>query len=478
MLVGEGPNLLRLEAKAVDLGVEKEVLFLGHRDDVARLYQAFDMMAMPSRFDGLGMAAVEAQAAGLPCLLSSAFPKEAALTEEVSFLPPEDPDLWAERLLDTLENLPERGDTRADITRAGHELTDAAEALTRRFEQLMQEKPSFKRRFLLTGACHEDDLACKARQDVQRIAAEAGYVALTAPEENTVGKPWQRAASLGRVTLEWGRLFFKLHHGDLLLAQYPFCTPQSASIAKYALHMLQWKGAKTAAYVHELRSLRDLPDDSFRWSDQELLPRFDRVIAQTPRMADYLTGQGVRAENLLWVQLFDHLSNAPIPERKPNQGVCVAGDLRRKRSAYLHDLPRLKSLWHLYGAGWKGKKADLIWHGESFDDLEGSFGLVWAGANRLVCTGAQGAYMMLAAPRQLSLYLSQGLPVIVWKWSAMAEFVRENEIGLVIDSLTEVPLTVSSLSAAEYAALAANARAWGEKIRRGGMTRAVLDKLG
>ncbi len=481
ILVGDGPNLLSLEAKAVDLGVDREVLFLGHRDDVARLLQAVDLYVMPSRFEGLGMAAVEAQAAGLPCLLSDAFPKAAAITKNVEFLPPEDADIWAEHMLDVLESLGARPDTTEEIARAGHDLSCAAERLTQRLEMLVTEKPSFKRRFLLAEDEHlpEEALSLKARRDVRNAAAEAGYALLTPPEAKMSREWWRNIPLFCRIVLFWAGLFFKLRHGDLLLVQYPLHPAAAAPVVRYALHLLQWKGATTAAFVHDLNSLRLVPDASFKWSDQELLPRFDRVIAPA-RLAEYLRSQGMAADSLISIPVYDHAAEGAVPVRERAASVCVAGDLTRKRSRCLHDLPRTKLTWHLYGEGWKGKgkRTDILYHGGSMKALEGSFGLIWAGMSLRVCTGAQGAYMMIAAPRTLSLYLSQGMPVIVWKRSAMAAFVRENHLGLVIDTLTEIPGAIQALSAEEYDRMAAAASAWGEKLRRGEMTRDAIDRLG
>ena len=483
VMVGDGPDLLKLEAKAVDLGVSGAVLFLGQRDDVHRLLQAFDLIAMPSRFEGLGMVAVEAQAAGLPCILSSSFPKEAAITGDVTFLAPEDPDLWAERMLDALEGLSERErrDTMTEITRAGHELSEASERLTERLEQLAADQPSFKRRFLLVSRSggEKPPTEQKARQDVQRIAQDMGYAVLESAVRDRGGKWWQQALMYAQAVLEWGRLFFKLHHGDLLLVQYPWFPLKAAPVARYALHFLQWKGAKVAAYVHDLLSLMELDNAPARWSDQELLPRFDRVIVHNDRMAAYMTGQGVPASRVLTLQLQDELTDAPMPERTLARNVCVAGDLRRKRSRYLHDVPKSNLQWQLYGEGWKGKanRTDMVYHGGGTDDLAGSFGLVWAGMSTRAVTGAAGAYMMLSSPRQLSLYLAAGMPVIVWKWSALAGFVRDNHLGLVIDALTDIPAAVAALSPAEYDMMAVSARAWGGKLRRGDMTRAALEKL-
>lgn len=483
VLVGDGPNLLTLEAKAVELGVENEVLFLGHRDDVPRLLQAFDLYAMPSRFEGLGMAAVEAQASGLHCVLSDAFPREADITGRVTFLPPEDPDLWAERMLDVLEALQEgeRHNTLADITRAGYELSDAAERLTQRIEQLVQEKPSFKRRFVYT--CVREDKtnpqATKAFQEVQRIASEEGYVTLNPPVPAVPQKWWHWVSLMGRTVYEWGKLVFKLHHGDLLLVQYPCAPVEAAPVLKAALHLLQWKGAKVAAYIHELDSLRRMKDASARWSDQELLPRFDRLIVHNARMAAYMTGQGAKEEHIIQLGLQDAVDDIPAIERTLDMSVCVAGDLSRKRSNYVHELPKGKLTWHLYGDNWKVKhnRPDMVYHGGKEDVLEGSFGLVWEGMATHTIVGAAGAYMMLTSPRKLSRYLAQGMPVIVWKWSALADFVRENHLGLVVDTIGEIPSRVAALTAGEYAVMADAAQCWGEKLRKGEMTRAALDKL-
>ena len=197
-------------------------------------------------------------------------------------------------------------------------------------------------------------------------------------------------------------------------------------------------------------------------------------------MADYLVGQGLREDAVINAQMCDYLTDAPMLERTLTLSVCVAGDLSRKRSRYLHELPHSKLRWHLYGEGWKGKnkREDITWHGSKPEAMEGSFGLVWAGMTPRTVIGAAGAYMMVTSPRVASLYLTAGMPLIVWKWSALAEFVRENKLGLVVESIDAIPDAIRGLSAADYAEMAVAARAWGEKLRRGDMAREALEKLG
>lgn len=79
LLVGDGKLRPAIENEAVRRGIRDRVLFAGGRGDVARLLRAMDVFVFPSQFEGLGLAAVEAQAAGLPCILSEGVPEEATV---------------------------------------------------------------------------------------------------------------------------------------------------------------------------------------------------------------------------------------------------------------------------------------------------------------------------------------------------------------------------------------------------------------
>ncbi len=489
VLAGDGPDLTDLEAKAVSLGIASDVLFLGVRDDIPRLMQAFDLFAMPSHFEGLGMAALEAQAAGLPCILSDAVPGEAAVTEDVIFLPPDDPDLWAERMLDVLEETEHRirPDNVQKMTDAGYEIGDAALRLTERFERLVGLSRAFRRRFLITMLSGEQGVPAmnKARQDVQKIASEAGYACLQMTAEDSArGNRWKQVWLMAKVVWDWTSMFFRLRHGDLLLMQYPYFPVKGAKLARFGLHMLQWKGIRTAALVHDLDSLRLIGGDAAKWSDQVLLPAFERIICHNARMKAYLTGQGIPAEKLTELGMFDYLTDAPMPERELSMRVCVAGNLSRRKARYLHELPKTKLEWHLYGGGWNGKKSrkDIVDHGaftpgELPGVLEGSFGLVWDGPSPDTCRGSYGAYLMINAPHKLSVYLASGMPVIVWSRSAQADFVREEGVGLVVDRIGDIPQAIAALTTEEYAAMAQHARDIGGELRMGMRTQQALQEI-
>ncbi len=80
VFVGDGQRRPAVEELAARLGLRDHVMFLGSRPDVPRLLtEVFDVFAFPSRYEGLGVALVEAQAAGLPCLVAEHLPNEAVV---------------------------------------------------------------------------------------------------------------------------------------------------------------------------------------------------------------------------------------------------------------------------------------------------------------------------------------------------------------------------------------------------------------
>jgi len=108
LLVGDGPERGRLEELAQAMGIASSVEFLGNRFDVAELLLASDVFVFPSLAEGLGLAAIEAQAAGLPTLIAEHLPAEIELIPELCHrlalnLPI---DVWVKSILE-LKSIPE-----------------------------------------------------------------------------------------------------------------------------------------------------------------------------------------------------------------------------------------------------------------------------------------------------------------------------------------------------------------------------------
>lgn len=78
-LIGDGELKADIQQQVENLKLDTQVTFLGLRNDVQSILHNFDIMVMPSISEGLGVAALEAQTAGLPCLLSEGIPLEVDL---------------------------------------------------------------------------------------------------------------------------------------------------------------------------------------------------------------------------------------------------------------------------------------------------------------------------------------------------------------------------------------------------------------
>lgn len=125
LLVGDGELRTAVEEKAVHLGIRERVIFTGVRSDVADLMQAMDIFVFPSVYEGLPVTLVEAQAAGLPCVVSSSIPPECQMTPLVEQVPLEQSAAcWAERILAHENDV--RSDTSAQIAAVGFDILENA----------------------------------------------------------------------------------------------------------------------------------------------------------------------------------------------------------------------------------------------------------------------------------------------------------------------------------------------------------------
>lgn len=128
LLIGDGKGRIRIQEKVKSLGLEEKVIFTGVRSDIADLLQAIDVFVFPSVYEGLGIAAVEAQAAGVPCVLSDNVPSECKMTKNVEYLSlKESPEVWARHII-ACKHIPHT-DTYEDICKAGYDINENATKL-------------------------------------------------------------------------------------------------------------------------------------------------------------------------------------------------------------------------------------------------------------------------------------------------------------------------------------------------------------
>lgn len=123
LLVGEGELEETIRQKVQILGIKEQVIFTGTRPDVNKLYSAMDVFCLPSFYEGLPVVLVEAQANGLPCVVSDRVTSEAR--EEKNFLafPLNSDTFWAAALcLERRTSVDSMSSESSAITRAAETL--------------------------------------------------------------------------------------------------------------------------------------------------------------------------------------------------------------------------------------------------------------------------------------------------------------------------------------------------------------------
>lgn len=130
VLVGKGDLMDEVRNKTEKIGISDSVRFLGSRGDVNALYSAFDALVFPSRYEGLPVTLVEAQAADLPCLISDAISTEIDISQSlVRMSLKEDARKWA-KCLAALLKCAGRGNMKASILKSGYDIGATVSRLT------------------------------------------------------------------------------------------------------------------------------------------------------------------------------------------------------------------------------------------------------------------------------------------------------------------------------------------------------------
>lgn len=104
LLIGDGNLLEQSKLLAQELKINENICFLGKTMEVNCYLQAMDLFVLPSLCEGLPVVLIEAQAAGLPCIVSEMVSKEADITNSISFLPICNPSDWVVPILNMFGN--------------------------------------------------------------------------------------------------------------------------------------------------------------------------------------------------------------------------------------------------------------------------------------------------------------------------------------------------------------------------------------
>ncbi len=131
LLIGTGELLDKVMCKIKELKIEDSVIYLGVRADTYRLYQVFDCFLLPSFYEGLPVVGVEAQAAGVPMLVSDSVTKEVGLLPTTLFLPIDNgTTCWCESLLNISFDAKSRIEAKDIVTSKGYSIDEETKRIT------------------------------------------------------------------------------------------------------------------------------------------------------------------------------------------------------------------------------------------------------------------------------------------------------------------------------------------------------------
>lgn len=132
VLAGDGSLRSEVERQVHSLGIDQSVVFLGVIDNMDSFYSGIDIFVMPSLFEGLPFSAIEAQCAGLPCVLANTISEECKLSSHVQYLPLDaGGQTWATEIMKIRKN---RYDGISLIRSSGYDIHDVVSVLEMYYE--------------------------------------------------------------------------------------------------------------------------------------------------------------------------------------------------------------------------------------------------------------------------------------------------------------------------------------------------------
>ncbi len=325
----------------------------------------------------------------------------------------------------------------------------------------------------------------KAPADIRQISEYKGYQAIEIHSHSGCEGDW----TYKRLTQEWDKCYELISNDSILLLQHPFWQEQRER-NDTLLRLKEMKHVKVISLVHDVEELRGIFLSAYRRDEFKFMLQIaDVLIVHNEKMKNYFINSGVKEERIVSLEIFDYLSD--VKQKNPpefEKSITIAGNLDAVKSRYLEKLNELAPLTvHLYGPNCTFVNADrmdasnIIYHGVVPSDalsrqLNCGFGLVWDGDSLDTCSGITGEYLKYNNPHKLSLYLSSGLPVIIWKEAAEAEFVLKNGVGIAVNSLYELREVIQNMNRKQYQQYVSSVEKIAFDIRKGKHTELAIER--
>lgn len=316
----------------------------------------------------------------------------------------------------------------------------------------------------------------KATADFSTVADRHGYkkiyIKMKTTEDNKIAKIQRQIGYF----FDWNDAYKIIDDNSILLLQHPFHNKQLTR--EIILKKLkQKKHVKVISVIHDIEELRKFRYNNYYAHEFDVMHEIaDIVICHNEVMKSYLIDKGFDSSKIVILGIFDYLQNNHILNPSFSRSLTIAGNLDVTKCRYISELSNLKSInIELYGPNFDKslEKNSNIHYNGSFppndipNHLDRGFGLVWDGCSIDGCKGDSGQYLKYNNPHKLSLYLSSGLPVVIWNEAAEAKFVKDNKVGICVDSLYDLDQFIGSFSESDYIEMKNNVLELSKKLQIG-----------
>ncbi len=329
----------------------------------------------------------------------------------------------------------------------------------------------------------------KAKSDIKKIFEKKGFRKL----DLSIKAEKRFLKILTKVLLPI-KLFFKclcLRNNNIVFIQIPtysllFCSP----VLFLMKRIIKFKMIIVIHDIEKLRNIYKFPAFFLKHEDK-YLELSDAIICHNKAMKNYLVGRGILERKVFVINIFDYIlesDNGTYISTPYNKYVVnIAGSLDVRRSPYVYKLLNANNKgieWKVYGPyynenmvhsnlnSYKGcyPSNEIPYH------LTEGWGLIWDGESINSCTGKYGEYIKYINQHKASLYIASGLPVIIWENAGLADFIKENHIGITISNLTTLKEQIDHVSDELYVEMKENVMKVREKIINGEYADKVINE--
>lgn len=325
-------------------------------------------------------------------------------------------------------------------------------------------------------ASHKRDALSKARLDINRTFESIGAYVLTIKVK--VG----RNRLIGIIDNIWQyiKCMYYIPYKSNVYIQYPALSSRP-SYYNVLLKYAKARMCKIIYIIHDIEALRFSLNSEKR--ESRILNQADILIVHTNAMRDKLKELGVY-KPMVVLQLFDYYCvTGEVPNGAQLNYVAFAGNLSKYKSKFIEKLIARENKYvkyRFYGIPNEqdfNKSVNSEYCGsfvpEKVYELHASWGLVWDGDDLDNCSGV-GEYLKYNSSHKLSLYIAAGLPLIVWNESAVAEYIKEEQIGVCIDSLLSLDDILSKISQDEYCQMKVRVQNLSQRLKNGQMLKTAI----